>query len=154
MKIKTLDGLIDALKKSREGKKVVFTNGCFDLLHPGHVKYLQKAKALGDILVIGLNSDSSVKKIKGGGRPIMAQGDRATVLSALACVDYVVIFGEDVPLNLVSAIKPDVYVKGGDYTEADIPEAKVVRKYGGEVTIVEFFEGNSTTNIIKKVQTL
>lgn len=133
------------------GKKIVFTNGCFDLLHFGHVSYLAKARDLGDILILGLNADSSVKKIKGPNRPLNPEYARATVLAALQCVDAVVLFDEDTPLNLISLLKPDVIVKGGDYTEETVVGAKEVRAYGGDVQIIGFEDGFSTTSIIEKM---
>lgn len=134
------------------GKKVVFTNGCFDILHAGHVRYLNKARSFGDCLVLGLNSDASVRGFKGPTRPINCQEDRAEVIDALACVDYVVIFEERTAENIISKVKPDVYVKGGDYTIDTLPEAKIVMSYGGAVELVQLVEGRSTTNVIKKIQ--
>lgn len=134
------------------GKKVVFTNGCFDILHAGHVRYLNKARSFGDCLVLGLNSDASVRGFKGPTRPINCQEDRAEVIDALACVDYVVIFEERTAENIISKVKPDVYVKGGDYTIDTLPEAKIVMRYGGAVELVQLVEGRSTTNVIKKIQ--
>ncbi|MCE5323909.1 threonylcarbamoyl-AMP synthase [bacterium] len=138
-----------------EGKKVVFTNGCFDILHIGHVRYLQDARALGDILVVGVNSDRSVRRLKGEGRPVVAQSERAEVLAALECVDYVTIFDEDTPIELIMAIMPDIHVKGGDYRPEDLPEAEVMRKIGGVVHVIPYSDtdshGHSTTNLIEKV---
>ncbi|MBI2304965.1 MAG: D-glycero-beta-D-manno-heptose 1-phosphate adenylyltransferase [Chloroflexi bacterium] len=141
---------------ARGEKRVVFTNGCFDLLHLGHVRYLQQAKELGDVLVIGVNSDASTARIKGPPRPIIPQADRGEILSALAAVDYVVIFDEDTAENLVMALKPDVYIKGGDYARGNSkakawPEADVVIKYGGLVVVLPFLPGRSTSNIIEKI---
>ena len=133
-----------------EGKKVVFTNGCFDILHLGHAKYLKKSKSYGDILIIGLNSDSSVKRLKGESRPINNEKDRAELLCELSSVDYVVIFDEDTPEKLLELIKPDIYTKGADYTLDTLPEAETVIKNGGHVEFIELVEGKSTTNIIKK----
>lgn len=133
-----------------EGKKVVFTNGCFDILHLGHAKYLRKSKSYGDILIIGLNSDSSVKRLKGESRPINNEEDRAELLCELSSVDYVVIFDEDTPQKLLELVKPDVYTKGADYTLDTLPEAETVIKNGGHVEFIELVEGKSTTNIIKK----
>ena len=135
----------------RQGKKIVFTNGCFDILHAGHVRYLTKAKSFGDILIVGLNTDNSVKKLKGENRPVNNELDRAEVLLALKSVDEVVFFGEQTAENLISEIKPDIYVKGGDYTLETLPEAKIVQSYGGEVKFVQLVAGRSTTNIIKKI---
>jgi D-beta-D-heptose 7-phosphate kinase/D-beta-D-heptose 1-phosphate adenosyltransferase len=133
------------------GKRIVFTNGCFDLLHIGHLRYLEKAKALGDILVVGVNSDLSVQRLKGPGRPILPLEERMEILSALECVDYVTSFGESTPLELISLLKPDVLVKGGDWTRETTVGREVVEGSGGEVVIVPFVEGNSTTNIIETI---
>ena len=140
--------LSERLKK--ENKKTVFTNGCFDILHLGHAKYLKKSKSYGDILIVGLNSDSSVRRLKGESRPINNQQDRAELLCELSSVDYVVIFDEDTPERLLEEIKPDIYTKGADYTIDTLPEAKTVIKNGGHVEFIELVEGKSTTNIIKK----
>lgn len=136
---------------TRSGKKVVFTNGCFDILHVGHVKYLQEAKAQGDILVVGINADASVRKLKGEQRPIQNEVDRGEVLSALACVDYVAIFEEDTPENLIKLIKPDVLVKGGDWKVEQIVGSDFVMSYGGKVKSLQFVQGKSTTNIVSKI---
>jgi rfaE bifunctional protein nucleotidyltransferase chain/domain len=133
-------------------KQIVFTNGCFDILHAGHVTYLEKAKRLGDILIIGLNSDKSVKRLKGESRPVNSEHDRAIVLSALKAVDFVVYFEEDTPLELIKIVKPDFLVKGGDYKIADIVGADIVQDKGGEVVVIPFVEGKSTTNIINKMR--
>lgn len=145
-RVKTKEQLRDILQKS--GKKIVFTNGCFDILHVGHAKYLKKAKTLGDILVVGLNSDSSVKRLKGENRPINNENDRACMLSALGFVDYVVVFDEDTPLELIGFLKPNILVKGADYEGKDVVGSKLV----DEVRLIEFEEGKSTTNIIKRIQ--
>lgn len=134
-----------------QGKTVVATNGCFDILHVGHVRYLQKTKAFADVLVVLLNSDKSVRNIKGEGRPINNESDRAEILCALSCVDYVVLFDEDSPRNLLDEIKPDVYTKGADYTMETLPEADIMRKNNTRVEFISFVEGKSTTNIINKV---
>jgi len=136
----------------RAGKRLVFTNGCFDLLHRGHVSYLQSARALGDALVVALNSDASVRKLKGPGRPIVPQRDRAAVLRALRSVDAVVVFDEDTPVRLMRELKPGVYVKGGDYRVEDLPEAEVAKEFGAEVRIIPFEEGYSTTALIEKIK--
>jgi rfaE bifunctional protein nucleotidyltransferase chain/domain len=133
-------------------KQIVFTNGCFDILHAGHVTYLEKAKRLGDILIIGLNSDKSVKRLKGESRPVNSEHDRAIVLGALKAVDFVVYFEEDTPLELIKIVKPDFLVKGGDYRIEDIVGADVVQDKGGEVVVIPFVEGKSTTNIINKMR--
>ena len=131
-----------------KGKKIIFTNGCFDLLHAGHVKYLETAKSFGDILILGLNSDNSVRKLKGSGRPINSQIDRAYILAALEAVDYVVIFEEDTPYNIISIIKPDVLVKGGDYKNKEVVGQNIVN----ELKLVKFVDGKSTTQTILKIQ--
>lgn len=149
----TLNNLIEILPELKaQGKTIVTTNGCFDILHAGHVRYLNKAKALGDILIIGLNSDKSVKSIKGPTRPINCEDDRAEVISALSSVDFVVMFEEDTPANLLAALKSDIHVKGGDYTEESLPEAEIIKAYGGKIAFIPLVEGRSTTNIIEKAR--
>jgi D-glycero-beta-D-manno-heptose 1-phosphate adenylyltransferase len=141
------------LSKQARGMKVVFTNGCFDIIHAGHVTYLRKARALGDCLVVGLNSDVSVKKLdKGPDRPVNNERARAAVLSALACVDHVVLFEEDTPLDLIRCIRPDILVKGGDWTVGNIVGADVVRSSGGQVLTIPFEDGFSTTAIIERIR--
>ena len=135
-----------------EGKKVVFTNGCFDLLHLGHVDYLEKARNLGDKLVLGLNTDDSVSRFKGPQRPIQDQNSRAHVLAALQFIDLVVFFNEDTPLNLISALVPDVLVKGSDYLAENIVGADVVKKAGGVVKTIDFVPGYSTSRIVEKIK--
>ena len=153
MKILCLDKLLPILeKRRRHGEKVVFTNGCFDILHAGHVDYLQKARALGDLLVVGLNSDASIKKIKGESRPINPQDQRAKVLASLSCVDYVVIFDEETPEELIKRIRPDVLVKGADWEEDKIVGASFVKSYGGKVVRIPFIYDISTTKIIEKLK--
>jgi D-beta-D-heptose 7-phosphate kinase/D-beta-D-heptose 1-phosphate adenosyltransferase len=151
-KIKNLDVLagIIAAEKTR-GKRIVFTNGCFDLLHVGHVKYLQKARSFGDILILGLNSDASIKRLKGDKRPLIAEGERAHILAALDCIDYVVIFDEDTPLHLIATLQPSILVKGGDYTLDGVVGREIVEAAGGRVELVQFVDGKSTTNIIGKI---
>jgi D-glycero-beta-D-manno-heptose 1-phosphate adenylyltransferase len=139
------------LEKRAKKKKVVFTNGCFDILHVGHVNYLQQAKELGDFLVIGLNSDKSVKKLKGPERPINSEKDRALVLSCLEMVDLVVIFEEDTPIETLEILKPSIHVKGGDYVAEELPEYKTVTNNGGKVEIVKFVAGYSTTSVIDRL---
>ena len=152
-KIKTLPELLNTLKSlRRKKKKVVFTNGCFDILHAGHVNYLAKAKSLGDILVIGLNSDSSVKKLKGRSRPVVSQKNRAIVLGALWAVDFVVIFNELTPIKLIKAIKPDVLVKGGDWKKENIIGADFIESYGGKVKSLRYIKGLSTRGIVKRIK--
>ncbi len=138
-------------KIKSEGKKIVFTNGCFDLLHVGHIKYLSQAKDLGDILIIGLNSDKSVKKLKGNNRPINSFEDRAKLLAALKSVDLVIMFEEQTPENLIKEIIPDVLVKGGDYNIEDIVGYQTVIDNGGQVKTLSFYEGYSSTNYIDKI---
>ncbi len=152
-KIKTVPALANILdRKRREGKRIIFTNGCFDILHIGHIRYLRKAKALGDILVIGLNSDSSVRKIKGRSRPINNQRDRAEVLSSLPFVDYIVLFSEPTPVKLIKELKPDTLVKGGDWRVSDIVGADFVRARGGKVVTIPFVKGHSTTSLIERMR--
>lgn len=133
------------------GKRVVFTNGCFDILHRGHAVYLAKARELGDLLVVGLNTDASVRRLKGPERPLNTQDDRAFLLASLACVDNVILFDEDTPANLIHAVCPDVLVKGGDYTLDKIVGADFVQARGGLVTTISFVDGYSTTNLINKM---
>ena len=133
------------------GARVVFTNGCFDILHAGHVRYLAAARALGDVLILGLNSDASVRRLKGETRPVNSAEDRAEVVGALASVDYVVIFGEDTAEDLIAKVRPAVYAKGGDYTRETLPEARIVESYGGEVAFIPLVEGKSTTGMIAKM---
>jgi D-beta-D-heptose 7-phosphate kinase/D-beta-D-heptose 1-phosphate adenosyltransferase len=132
--------------------RVVFTNGVFDILHAGHVTYLEEARALGDVLVVGLNSDDSVRRLKGPTRPVNTQEDRARVLGALRCVDHVIVFDDDTPLAVITALIPDVLVKGGDYTRDTVVGADVVEHYGGSVVIIPLLEGRSTTSIIARSQ--
>lgn len=151
-KIKSLDVLaVLVAAEKRKGKRIVFTNGCFDLLHAGHVKYLQKARRLGDLLILGLNSDASVRRLKGPKRPLICQDERAHILAALDCIDYVVIFDEDTPLDLITALQPDILAKGGDYALADVVGREIVEAQGGRVELVSFVDGKSTTNIIERV---
>ena len=145
---KNIGNVVTTLKA--EGKKIVFTNGCFDILHVGHVRYLKEAKALGDILILGLNSDCSVKSLKGSNRPINNESDRAEVLSALKAIDYVVIFDEKTAENIVGEVKPDIYAKGGDYSIDTLPEAKIVAEHGGKTVLLQLVDGKSSTNIINK----
>lgn len=146
------ENLSDLIKKLRsENKKIVTTNGCFDLLHVGHVRYLQKSKSFGDILIVMLNSDMSVKRLKGDSRPLNNEQDRAEILCALSCVDYVVIFEEDTPRDLLDIIKPDIHTKGGDYTLETLPEADVIIKNNIKLELITFVEGKSTTNLINKM---
>jgi len=134
------------------GKKIVFTNGCFDVLHRGHVEYLNAARKYGDLLLVGVNTDSSVKKIKGENRPLVGEQDRAFILSQLIAVDAVVLFSEETPYNLINEVIPDVIVKGGDYTVNEVVGREIVEASGGEVIIIPLVTGRSTTNIINKIR--
>ena len=138
-------------QESLLGKNIVFTNGCFDILHRGHVAYLEKARKLGDLLVVGLNSDKSVKKIKGPKRPLNKEKDRAFVLVNLKSVDYVCLFDESTPAGLIRKLRPDLLVKGGDYRKEEIAGAKDVESWGGDIVILPFLKGYSTTGLIKKL---
>ena len=141
------------------GKRVVFTNGCFDLIHLGHVRYLEEARALGDVLVVGLNSDASVRQLKGPQRPLVGQQERAELMSALRPVDHVVIFEELTADNILLELKPEIYVKGGDYSLSDaanhvtkpLPEEPTVRSYGGQIVFIPFLPGHSTTDLIRHI---
>jgi len=137
----------------KEGRTIAFTNGCFDILHYGHVDYLLKAKKKNRVLVVGVNSDSSVRKIKGSKRPIVSQKERASVLAALECVDFVTIFSESTPLNLIKAVKPDVIIKGADWKKKDVVGYDVVKAYGGKVELAKYLPKHSTTNIINAIIT-
>lgn len=151
-KILTLESLVTRLKKVRKAaKKIVFTNGCFDILHVGHVRYLAEARSRGDILIVGLNSDASVSLIKGARRPIVRQHHRAEVLASLACVDHIVIFEEPDPLRLIQTLKPDILVKGEDWETDAIIGAEDVRSRGGEIVRISFVEETSTTAIIQTI---
>jgi D-beta-D-heptose 7-phosphate kinase/D-beta-D-heptose 1-phosphate adenosyltransferase len=152
-KIRSLEETKKELDRLREnGAKVVFTNGCFDILHPGHARYLSQARSLGDVLVVAVNSDRSVRAIKGDKRPVMPEAARTELVAALAFVDGVLIFDEDTPLKVIEHLVPDVLVKGGDWKEEDIVGADVVKKAGGKVTTIPFEEGYSTTSLIDKIQ--
>ena len=147
--IKQLLAKLKFLKRAR--KTIAFTNGCFDILHMGHVSYLEKAKQSGRVFVIGLNSDSSVRKLKGPKRPIVSQNARARVLAGLACVDFVTIFNEETPLKLIAQVKPDVLIKGADWKGKEVAGADVVKKNGGRVEFIKFVNNFSTTNIIGSI---
>lgn len=148
--------------RQQAGERGVFTNGCFDLLHLGHVRYLQEARSLGDFLVLGLNSDTSVRQLKGAGRPLIPEDERAEILAALSCIDYVTIFSEPVASPLVDLLRPAIYVKGGDYVNAQsgapdttrLPEAKVVFAYGGTVHLIPYVPHHSTTELIAAIKQL
>ncbi len=146
VEIKEIKILSEKFRKNNQ--KIVFTNGVFDILHRGHIEYLIKAKNLGDILIVGINSDDSVKKIKGNKRPIVQQEDRAYLLSNISCVDYVCIFNEETPLNLISEIIPDVLVKGADWDKNNIVGKDIVESHGGKVETIEFIPQRSTSDII------
>jgi D-beta-D-heptose 7-phosphate kinase/D-beta-D-heptose 1-phosphate adenosyltransferase len=143
--------LIERERLRREGRRLVFTNGCFDLLHPGHVRYLAKARSLGDALAVALNSDASVRALKGEGRPVLNQDERAEVLAALEAVDYVTVFDEETPRELIAALLPDLLVKGGDWPIEEIVGREEVEAAGGQVLSLPFVEGSSTTEIIERI---
>lgn len=151
-KIISLAAFVQLQKTILADKSIVFTNGCFDILHPGHTDYLQKAKSLGDILVLGLNADESIVRLKGPSRPIQTLKARALVLSALAAVDYIISFEDDTPLHLIETIQPNILVKGGDYTEENIVGATEVKATGGRVEIIPFLPGYSTSSIVEKIK--
>jgi len=150
--------LPDAMERVRawrgQKRRIVFTNGCFDLLHPGHVDYLERARALGDALIVGLNDDDSVRRLKGDARPVNPLPDRARMLAALRCVDMVTSFSEDTPLTLIRALRPDVLVKGGDYAPEHIVGADDMRARGGEVVVMPYLPGYSTTALIERIRRL
>jgi len=152
MKIKNLEEIKEIVEKAKQrGKKIVTTNGCFDILHVGHIKMLKEAKKLGDLLIVGLNSDSSVRKIKGVGRPIINENERAEILAALESVDYIVVFNEKTPVKILSIIKPNIHAKGQDRKLSEIIEKEIVEKNKGKVVLLPLLRGISTTHIIKKV---
>ena len=154
-KIKTeveLNQIIAELRS--KNKKIVWTNGCFDILHIGHVYLLEKAKSFGDILIVGLNSDSSIKRLKGDLRPVIPQDERAKLLEAIQFIDYIIIFEDDTPCRLIKEFKPDIHVKGGDYSATDykrMPEAEIIHNYGGRVEIIPLIQSKSTSSIIQKI---
>ncbi len=151
-KIAGLKSLKKIVKRLRsKGRKIIFTNGCFDLLHAGHIKYLSAAKKMGDVLILGLNSDSSVRKIKGPKRPLVCQKDRLTVMAGIESIDYVILFNQSTPLELIKALKPDILVKGSDWKTGSIVGADFVKKHGGRVATVTLAKGRSTTNLINKI---
>jgi D-beta-D-heptose 7-phosphate kinase / D-beta-D-heptose 1-phosphate adenosyltransferase len=153
-KIKTLEKLSDIRNDAKNaGQRVVWTNGCYDILHAGHVLYLQKARQQGDLLFVGLNSDESIRSTKGPLRPIVDEDERAIVISALSCVDYVLIFEEDSPVNIIRTLEPDIYAKGGDYTIDTINQVErgVVENYGGEIALLPGVAGSSTTAVINRI---
>jgi D-beta-D-heptose 7-phosphate kinase/D-beta-D-heptose 1-phosphate adenosyltransferase len=136
----------------RAGRRIVFTNGCFDVLHSGHVTSLEQARELGDVLVVALNSDASVARLKGPGRPVNSAADRSTVIAALRSVDHVIVFDEDTPIPLLEQVCPDIYAKGGDYTAATLPEAPVVQRLGGQVHVLDYLPDHSTTTIMRRIR--
>lgn len=154
-----MSGLVVSLEEARalrqqarsESKRVVLTNGCFDLLHVGHVRYLQEARQQGDVLFVGLNDDRSTRRVKGSGRPYVSQEDRAEILTALQCVDYVILFGETTAENLVRSLEPDIYVKGGNYRLEELPEARVVAECGGTVYLTPVVPERSTTKLVSSI---
>jgi D-beta-D-heptose 7-phosphate kinase/D-beta-D-heptose 1-phosphate adenosyltransferase len=154
-KILERNALKDKLEELRKkGKKIAFTNGCFDILHVGHVRYLREAKKTADVLVLALNSDSSVRSIKGEKRPLMNEKERAEILAALECIDFVTIFPELTPLELINYLKPDILIKGGDWPEEKVVGREEIKKWGGRVAIIPEVEGKSTTNIVEKIKKL
>ena len=151
-KIKDINKIHEIVQRLRsKGKKIVFTNGCFDLIHPGHIRYLYKAKNLGDFLIVAINSDHSIERIKGKKRPIMDEKSRAEIVASLSCVDAVVTFNEDTPENLISILVPDVLVKGADWDEEEIVGADIVKDAGGKVVTIPYIQGYSTSSIIEKI---
>jgi D-beta-D-heptose 7-phosphate kinase/D-beta-D-heptose 1-phosphate adenosyltransferase len=151
-KMTAMDGALAKVQEWRaSGDKVVFTNGCFDLLHPGHISLLYQARALGDRLIVGLNTDASVRRLKGPQRPILGERDRAAMLGALSCVDAVVLFDQDTPLELIAALQPDILVKGSDYKPKEVVGKKAVESYGGCVKLVDVLQGYSTTGLAEKI---
>ena len=152
MKIKTIEELKAIVPQLRaSGRKVVFANGCFDLIHAGHIRYLQNARALGDMLILGINSDASVVILKGKGRPLQAQADRAEILASLECVDYVLLFDAPTVDGILNDLRPDIHAKGTDYTEESVPERETVRAYGGKVAIAGDPKDHSTRDLIKTI---
>ena len=152
-KIMTLEEALPKLEEVKsQGKKVVFTNGCFDILHMGHIHYLEKSRQLGNYLIVGLNSDASVRALKGEGRPVKELASRSAVLAGLASVDMVITFEEDTPLLLIQKVVPDILVKGGDYKKEDIVGGEYVMQNGGSVEVIEFLEGHSSSALIEKME--
>ncbi len=151
-KIKKREELLRIIKDLKaKGKRIVFTNGCFDLLHVGHIRYLEEAKTLGDILIVGVNSDASVRKLKGPKRPVLPVEDRTEILSGLGCVDYITVFDELDPLALITSLQPNILVKGGDWTKEQTVGKEVVERSGGEVVIIPFVQGASTSSLIETI---
>jgi rfaE bifunctional protein nucleotidyltransferase chain/domain len=152
LKREELKAKVDALRK--DGKKIAFTNGCFDILHVGHVRYLTEARKTADILILALNSDSSVRAIKGEKRPLVPEDERAEVLAALECIDFITIFPEPTPLELINLLKPDFLIKGGDWPEDKVVGRDEIKKWGGRVLLIPEIKGKSTTNIVKKIKSV
>jgi len=153
-KILSVQGLRSRIDRIGKDKKIVFTNGCFDLLHPGHIYCLTKASHLGDFLIVGINSDDSVRRLKGLNRPLIPEDERALMLAALACVDAIVIFDEDTPVSLIRSLHPHVFIKGSDYAKKEIPERAAVNSYGGKIEFVELKPGWSTTGFLERLRRL
>jgi D-beta-D-heptose 7-phosphate kinase/D-beta-D-heptose 1-phosphate adenosyltransferase len=152
-KIKSIDDAQHEINRLKnKGKRIVFTNGCFDILHIGHARYLYEARMLGDFLIVAVNSDSSVKRLKGASRPVVPENERAEMIAALGCVDMAIIFDEETPYEVIKRLVPNVLVKGGDWKEADIVGADIVKAAGGVVKSITFTEGSSTTNIISRIK--
>ena len=152
-KIKSQSDLREEIHRlQKQGKKVVFSNGVFDLLHIGHFRYLEKARSMGDVLVVGINTDKSVKRLKGNHRPLLPEKERAELLAGFGCVDYVTLFGEDTPLKIIVALHPDILAKGADYKISEIVGAKEVMGWGGKVKRIEFMKGYSTSQFIEKIK--
>jgi D-glycero-beta-D-manno-heptose 1-phosphate adenylyltransferase len=152
VKIKTIEDLRKLVPQLRAaGRKIVFANGCFDLLHAGHIRYLQNARALGDVLILGINSDASVAALKGHGRPLQSQAERAEILASLDCVDYVLLFDEPTVDGILNDLRPDIHAKGTDYTEDSVPERETVRAYGGQVAIAGDPKDHSTKDLINTI---
>ena len=150
---RSVEQITEVLAPSRPGLRIVFTNGCFDILHVGHVSYLERARDLADILVVGVNSDESARRLsKGPDRPVNQEGDRCRVLAALECVDYVTAFTHDTPRETLAVLRPDIHCKGGDYRPENLPEGDVVASYGGRIVILPFVQGYSTTAILKRAK--
>jgi D-beta-D-heptose 7-phosphate kinase/D-beta-D-heptose 1-phosphate adenosyltransferase len=145
-------GELASFRRERRGSRIVFTNGCFDILHRGHVELLGKARSFGDVLVVGLNSDASVRRLKGAPRPFMSEADRAEILLAFSAVDFVTVFGEDTPLETITALEPDVLVKGGEYGPGEIVGEDFVKNHGGRVERIDMLPGQSTTGIVERIR--
>jgi rfaE bifunctional protein nucleotidyltransferase chain/domain len=152
-KIKNFNEILQIVEALKKEKKIVgFTNGCFDIIHAGHISYLEKAKALVDVLILGLNSDSSIKRIKGNNRPINSQDDRALVVSGLESVDFVVMFDEDTPQKLIELLKPNILIKGADWKDKEVAGCDFVKQHGGECKFIDFLDNRSTTSVIEKIK--